>query len=151
MSSLNKWMGIGRLGKDIELKKTSNGLSVTSFTIACERSYASGKDKVKESDWIDCQAWKNNADYLSKYAHKGDMIGIEGHLQKRSYTNTDKQKVYLTEVIVEKAVICPSKRHLDNGGTIEPSPIENASESKETASYENDFGSLDISSDDLPF
>jgi len=151
MSSLNKWMGIGRLGKDIEVKKTTSGLSVTSFTIACERSYASGKDRVKESDWIDCQAWKNNADYLSKYAKKGDMIGIEGHLQKRSYTNTDKQKVYITEVIVEKAVICPSRSHADSSATVEPSPIANGLESEGTASYENEFGSIDISNDDLPF
>jgi single-strand DNA-binding protein len=144
-NSLNKWIGIGRLGKELELKKTNNQISVTSFTIACERNYTQGSDHKAESDWIDCQAWKNTADYLTKYAHKGDRLAIEGHLQKRSYKDQDGRNVYITEVIVEKAIICNSKQNSDK--KTEESEFK---QGEDPELYSND-NSLDISSDDLPF
>lgn len=96
---LNRVILTGRLTKDIEIKKSASGLSVTTFTVASDRSKS--KDKEKETDFISCVAWRNIADYLNNYAHKGDMVALEGRLQTRNYDNTRGEKVYVTEVIVD--------------------------------------------------
>ena len=96
---LNRVILTGRLTKDIEIKKSASGLSVTTFTVASDRPKS--KDKEKETDFISCVAWRNIADYLNNYAHKGDMVALEGRLQTRSYDNTRGEKVYVTEVIVD--------------------------------------------------
>lgn len=162
MGSINKWIGVGRLGKDIELRSTQNGLSVTSFSIACDRNYSKGESGHADTDWIDCQAWKNTAEYLNNYAHKGDRIAVEGHLQKRSYKDHDDRMVYVMEVIVERVVIMSAassskSSSYSTGAYSEPS--YRASEDEHTDGHQSesnqdvnktDFG-LDISADDLPF
>jgi len=160
MDSINKWIGVGRLGKEIELKKTQNGTSVISFTLACDRSYAQGSGDARhtETDWIDCQAWKNTAEYIERYAHKGDRLAVEGHLQKRSYKDREDRTVYVTEAVVEKVVIMSSSYSLTSSSKEDSRPvmnqIEDAHTDIESDSKRDDYAassSLDISSNDLPF
>lgn len=160
MDSINKWIGVGRLGKDIELRKTQNDISVISFTLACDRSYVQGSGDARhtETDWIDCQAWKHTAEYLNRYAHKGDRLAVEGHLQKRSYKDREARTVYVTEAVVEKAIILSSRPVMNQMEGARPG-IEPESKQNDTncidygnQTYQNDDpNSLDISSDDLPF
>ena len=98
---MNKVIIVGRLTKDPELKCTANGVSVTSFTVAVNRKYKNDEGNY-DADFINCVAWRQQADFLCKFFNKGDMVGIVGSIQTRNYDNKDGQKVYVTEVGVEE-------------------------------------------------
>lgn len=113
MTSINKWIGTGRLGKDIEVMQTQSGIAVTSFSIACERMKKQGQQQA-DTDWIDCQAWRHTAEFLGKYVHKGDKLAIEGHLQKESYQDKDGKTVYSTKVVVDNVEILMQTKAKDD-------------------------------------
>lgn len=98
---MNKVILIGNITKDIELKTTAGGTSVATFTVACQRNYKNAEGRY-ETDFINCVAWKNTADFLSKYFGKGSSIAVTGRMQTRSYEAQDGGKRYVTEVIVEE-------------------------------------------------
>ena len=106
---MNKVVMIGRNVKEIEAKQTQSGTSVVEFSIAVKRSFKSASGEY-ESDFFNCVAYKNVADLIGKYVKKGDMIGIDGRLQTRNYTNRDGKKVYVTEIIVENVEFLQSKK-----------------------------------------
>ena len=106
---MNKVIEIGRNVKDIELKQTGSGTSVVEFSIAVKRSFKSANGEY-ESDFFNCIAFSKLAETISRYVHKGDMIGIEGRLQTRNYTNREGKKVYVTEIIVENVEFLQSKK-----------------------------------------
>lgn len=138
---INRVVLVGRLTKDIELKKTQSGLSVATFTVAVNRM--KDKEGNQQADFINCQCWRQTADFLSQYAHKGDMVGVEGRIQTRSYDGSDGHKVYVTEVVCDLVQLLESRKK----ETQEPTPNYSGD------SFE-DFNAgpaLDISSDDLPF
>lgn len=89
----------GRLTRDPEIKQTQSGVAVCSFSIAVDRAYKSGEER--QADFIRCTAWRHSAEFLSKYFHKGDMVGVTGHLQVRSWETEDGQKREATEVVVD--------------------------------------------------
>ena len=122
---MNSVILIGRLTKDVVLKKTTNGTSVVSFTLAVDRTKG-------EADFIQCVAYNQTADLMSKYLSKGSKVACEGRISTRNYENEQGHKVYVTEVIVGRIEFWDSKR------TEEPSN-----------SY--DSPALEITSDDLPF
>lgn len=132
---------IGRLTKTPELRKTTSGTSVISFTLAVNRRVK--KDGQQEADFINCQAWKGVADVLFKYTKKGSLIGIDGRIQTRSYDDKNGKRVYVTEVVVENLdLLEPKDKNTDNTQTdMYAQPQENL----DTTS------NFDISSDDLPF
>lgn len=106
---LNSIVLMGRITKDIELKKVGSDISVCKFSIAVERKF---KDKIsgdKITDFIDCQAWRGTADFISRYFNKGSMIAVEGSLQQDSWTDNDGKKRYNHIVNVEQAHFCGSK------------------------------------------
>ncbi len=106
---LNKVMLIGRITKDMELKKSPQNLSVVDFTLACEGS------KSGSVDYISCVAWRQSADFLVDYCDKGDLIYAEGAIKTRSYENRSKQKVYVTEVqCSEVKLLAKKKATLEN-------------------------------------
>lgn len=155
---LNRVILTGRLTKDIELKKSASGLSVTTFTVASDRPKS--KDKEKETDFISCVAWRNIADYLNNYAHKGDMVALEGRLQTRSYDNTRGEKVYVTEVIVDNIQILAQAQN--NAQNVQKQATNVKSSNKqddlfynayqEQKSYaQNPLADINITDEDLPF
>ena len=97
---INKFIGNGRVTKDIELKQTSNGVSAVSFTLAITRNRKNQNGEY-ESDFIQCTAFRGTAEILSKYVKKGDTIGIEGSIRTWNYKDKDNKTVYVTEVLVE--------------------------------------------------
>lgn len=99
--ALNRWIGMGRITHPLEMKQTSNGTHVLSFTVAVDRDYADANGQ-RQTDFIDCVAWGHNADFIGKYFDKGRMICVEGALNKRQYTNQNNEKRYVTEVKVDK-------------------------------------------------
>lgn len=106
---MNKTIITGRTTADCELKQTTSGTPVAAFSIAVRRTFKNAKGEY-ESDFFDCVAYNKTAETISKYVKKGDLIGIEGRLQKRSYTNKDDRKIYITEIIVENVEFLQSKK-----------------------------------------
>ena len=106
---MNRFIGIGRVTKDIDLRTTTSGISVASFTLAVNRNYKNDKGEY-EADFINCVAYKNLADIISKYVSKGNKLAVEGRLQVRNYDNKEGKKVYVTEVIVDNIDFIESKK-----------------------------------------
>lgn len=105
---MNKVIEIGRTTSDIELRQTTSGTSVAEFSIAVKRTFKTNGNY--ESDFFRCIAYSKLAETISKYVKQGDMIGIEGRLQTRNYTNREGRKVYVTEIIVENVEFLQSKK-----------------------------------------
>ena len=97
---LNSVSLTGRLTKDVDLRFTKSGTAVGSFTIAVDRQFRSANGE-RETDFINCAIWRKSAENLAKFTHKGSLVGVEGHIQTRTYDNAQGNKVYVTEVIVE--------------------------------------------------
>lgn len=97
----NKVVLIGRLCANPELKQTPSGVSVTTFRIACNRPYT-GQNGERQADFINIVAWRNQAEFVSKYFAKGDPIGVEGSIQTREYTDRDGKKRTAFEVVGDR-------------------------------------------------
>lgn len=138
----------GRLTADPELKKTLNGISVTSFTIAVDRPYKSGEDK--KTDFISIVAWRGTAEFITHYFTKGSLIGIEGSIQTRKYEDKDGKSRTVFEVVANNAqFIMPKssaeKAFNEDNGNVSYNAENGAEESADG------FVDVDISSSDLPF
>lgn len=136
---LNHTCIAGRLTKDPELRRTNNGTSVTSFTIAVDRDFGD-----KETDFIECVAWKNTADFVSKYFTKGRMAIVSGRLQFRNWTDKDGNKRKVAEVVADQVYFGDSKKD-ESGytGFVPNSAVPSAPAS--------DFEMLDDCDSQLPF
>ena len=105
---LNIVILMGRLTADPELKKTPSGVSVTTFTVAVTRSYVK-QGEERQSDFIECVAWRNTADFICKYFRKVQMIAVQGSIQTRSYQDKNGNKRKAVEVQVDKVFFADSK------------------------------------------
>ena len=102
----------GRLTADPELKTTSNGLSVTTFSIAVDRRYRSGEER--QTDFINIVAWRTSAEFICKYFKKGSMICVIGNIQTRSWDGTDGKKQYATDVMIEEVYFAGEKKEQES-------------------------------------
>lgn len=116
---LNKVILQGRLTANPELKTTTTGISVCSFTLAVDRSYQSGKEK--QTDFINCVAWRSTAEFISKWFAKGRMMIASGELQVRKYTANDGSNRYATEVIVDDVNFGGDKKETQDAPYTAPS------------------------------
>lgn len=105
--NLNKVVLAGRLTADVELKQTTTGVSVCSFTLAINRKFSANGQQ--QTDFINCQAWRQTAEFISKYFKKGSALCIVGSIQVRSWTDNNNQKRYATEVVADKAMFVDGK------------------------------------------
>ena len=137
---LNHITAAGRLTKDPELRRTQNGVAVASFTIACDRDIkdASGN---KQTDFIDCVAWRNTAEFVDKYLTRGRMVIVSGRLQMREWTDKSGAKRKSAEILAENVYFADSKRAVEN---------TEKNETKEAAQTV-DFDQVEIDDDELPF
>ena len=110
---LNKIIIMGRLTIDPELRRTGSGTAVTSFSLACDRDFKS-QSGDKETDFIDVVAWKNTAEFVSKYFSKGRMAVVEGRLQIRGWTDKAGNKRTTAEVVADNVYFADSKRSESN-------------------------------------
>ena len=104
---------MGRLTRDPELRRTGSGTAVTSFSMACDRDFKSQSGE-KETDFIDVVAWKNTAEFVSKYFSKGRMAVVEGRLQIRDWTDQAGNKRTTAEVVADNVYFADSKRSESN-------------------------------------
>ncbi|WP_462399801.1 single-stranded DNA-binding protein [Lacticaseibacillus pantheris] len=137
----------GRLTRDPELKYTQGGKAVTSFSLAVDRSFTNQQGQ-RETDFIECVVWRKAAEQLASTVHKGNLIGIEGRIQTRNYENQQGQRVYVTEVMVDRFSYLESKNATQ--GQQQSRPAQQTSQNNTRSTTQND-GGIDISDDDLPF
>lgn len=107
---LNHITIMGRLTKDPELRYTQTQTPVASFTVAVDRDYTGKDGEKKETDFIDCVAWRSTAEFISKYFTKGSKAVVDGRLQLRDWTDKDGNKRRNAEIIVGNIYFCESKR-----------------------------------------
>ena len=164
---MNKVILMGRLTRDVELRQTPNGISVASFSIAVNRRFA--KEGQQQADFINCVAWRQQAEFIARYFGKGRMIAVVGSLQTRSWDDQEGKKHYATEVVVEEAHFTGSRAEqggaqtgYNNGGfggyqnnnTFQQAPAAPSAPVQDPfAGGFDDGGFMDIdgSEDDLPF
>ena len=111
--ALNKIFLQGRLTRDPELRRTGSGTAVTSFSLACDRDFKS-QSGDKKTDFIEVVAWKNTAEFVSKYFSKGRMAVVEGRLQIRDWTDKAGNKRTTAEVVADNVYFADSKRSESN-------------------------------------
>lgn len=111
---LNHIVIMGRLTRDPELRRTGSGLAVTSFSVACERDWPNKDTGEKEVDFINCVAWRQTGEFVSKYFNKGSMIVVSGRLQIRSWTDDNGNKRTTAEVVAENVYFGGSKKEQEN-------------------------------------
>ena len=111
---LNKIIIMGRFTHDPELRRTGSGTAVTSFSLACDRDFKSQRGD-KETDFIEVVAWKNTAEFVSKYFGKGRMAVVDGRLQIRDWTDKAGNKRTTAEVVADNVYFADSKRSPDSG------------------------------------
>lgn len=164
---INRVVLVGRLTKDVDLRKTPNGASVVSFTIACNRRVK--QQGQPDADFINCVAWNRVADLMAQYLHKGALIGVEGRIQTRSYDDRDGKRVYVTEIVADSVQFLESRgtsqqntnayapqnngyNNYGNGYNAQPM-MGGYMQDERASSFDNEFAAdtLDIASDDLPF
>lgn len=146
---LNLVAFVGRLTADPELRTTPNGVSVTSFSIAVDRPFQrSGADR--QTDFFDIVAWRNTAEFITRFFHKGNLICVQGYMTTRTYTDKNgvNRKVY--EMIAENAHFCESKRDAAASASSQQAPSSNQQPMSYASGDTGDF--VEISDDDdLPF
>lgn len=152
---INRVVLVGRLTRDPELRKTQNGTSVCSFTMAVNRRVQT--QGQPDADFISCVAWNKLADLMTQYLHKGSLIGLEGRIQTRNYDNQQGQRVYVTEVVADNIQFLEPKSAQSNNYS-QPTETQGFVQNTYSAPVHNTFDStfdandtLDIASDDLPF
>ncbi len=141
---MNKVTLIGRFVADPELRQTGSGIAVTSFTIAVDRPYTKGTDR--QTDWIDCVAWRNTAEFVCKYFQKGSPIVVEGSIQTRMWEDKTEQKRKSIEVVVSEVEFTPKSKEL-----LIHEPVEVHEEVNSAVSIGNDEEFSPVSDEDLPF
>ena len=155
---LNRVILMGRITADLELKKTSSGISVTSFSIAVDRTYVK-QGEERKTDFINCVAWNKQAEFICKYFGKGSLIAVEGELQTRQYQAKDGSNRHITEVVVSGVSFTGERREQNNSGYNSYVPANNqpvyqqAPVQEQQTSYSNgtsDFEEMPLN-DDLPF
>ena len=114
---LNHITIMGRLTRDPELRRTGSGVAVASFTLAVDRDFGNNENGERETDFIDCVAWRQTGEFVSKYFTKGRMIVVSGRLQIRSWTDKDGNKRRTAEVVADNCYFGDSKRDGDAGNS----------------------------------
>ncbi len=158
---------IGRTTKDIELRATSSGTNNASFSLAVERNFKNANGE-KETDFINCVAWRKTAEIVAQYAPKGSLIGVRGRIQTRNYENNQGVRVYVTEVVADEVQLIDTRNNNQgananyyqnnennagfNGGQQQSSvntndPFQNSVQ----GGFNMNNNTLEVDSSDLPF
>ena len=151
---MNIFNCIGRITKDLEVKTSQGGTTVLNNTVAINRPFKNKQTGEREADFINFVAFGKTAEIIAQYHQKGSLIGLTGRMQSRSYENSNSQKVFVTELVVNEMHFTGSNNASD-GQQSQARPNTTNHQQKPSAPEENPFanskGPVDISSDSLPF
>ena len=152
MASVNKWIGIGNLGKDVEMRYTASGDAIASFSVACSESWkdkATG-DKKELTEWVRCSVFGKLAEICGQYLKKGSQVYLEGSIRTRKWTDKEGVERYTTEIRVDEMKMLGSRQEggqRQQGGEYQPAPqrgSQGAQQNKPKPAFD-DLG------DDIPF
>ena len=155
---MNKVILMGRLTRDPEMRQTPQGVSVASFSIAVNRRFA--KEGQQQADFINCVAWRQQAEFICKYFQKGSMIAVTGSIQTRSWDGQDGKKQYATDVVVDEVYFTGSRTETgtsgfnqsNNGYQARPQSAPQRGAEPNFDEFDmSGFSTIDGSEDDLPF
>src|SRR5690625_2086255 len=138
--SLNRWIGVGRLTRDVDLRYTQSGKAVGNFTLAVNRPFKNQQGE-NEADFINCVAWGKQAENLAQYMKKGNQVAGDGRIQTRTYDDKDGKTVFVTEIIAEYVQFLETKGSSGN----------QQGNQQQDNDFKGDTEPLDITDDDLPF
>ena len=147
---LNHITIMGRLVRDPELRRTGSGVAVASFRVAVDRDFVSREGGERKADFIDCVAWRQTGEFISKYFAKGRMIVVDGRLEMRDWTDKDGNKRTSAEVVVANAYFGDSKREGDSG-SYSAAPAPSYGSYAAPAPAASDFAMLEDDDAQLPF
>lgn len=162
---INRVVLVGRLTRDPELRYTPSGVAIATFTLAVNRTYANQQGE-READFISCVVWRKPAENVANFLKKGNLAGVEGRIQTRSYDNQEGKRVYVTEVLAESVQFLePRGSNANQGGTSfgggAPQPQNPSAQfggngfegprKQEQSPFFDQGKPIDISDDDLPF
>ena len=161
---MNKVILMGRLTRDVEMRQTTSGATVARFSIAVNRRFKNSEGNY-DADFINCVAWRQTGEFISRYFQKGSMIAVVGSIQSRSWDGQDGKKQYATEVIVDEAYFTGSKAETNTGASAGAGGYQNQGGYQNTAAPSqiggaepnfddfdtSGFADFDGSEDDLPF
>lgn len=156
---LNRVILMGRITQDLDIRQTQGGVSVLSFTVAVDRSFVR-QGEERQTDFINCVAWRQQAEFINRYFAKGRMIAIEGNLRTRTYDDKNGTKHYVTEVFVDSVSFTGEKSQSGSNSGYSPSyssaPARQASAYNEPAQSPIAIGDMDdfeeiLSDDGVPF
>lgn len=145
---MNKVILIGRLTRDPEMRTTPSGVATTSFSIAVQRNYANAQGD-READFINCVAWRKQAENIAKYCTKGSQVAVDGRIQTRNYDAQDGTKRYVTEVIADNVTFLGSRSGSGGSSSYAANNYNNVSNVNDSMSSNNFGGSNDIVTTDL--
>ena len=149
---LNHITIMGRFVRDPELRRTGSGIAVASFTLAVDRDFKSSNGGDKEVDFIDCVAWRQAGEFVSKYFTRGRMAVVSGRLQIRSWTDKDGNKRRAAEVVADNVYFADSKSENASSGTQQSAPASYDTPAYSAPSYPaSDFAMLEDDDAQLPF
>jgi len=136
---INRWIGIGRLTKDPDMRYLPNGTAVTSFTLAVDRPFTNSNGE-KEADFINIVTWRQLAENCANYLRKGRLCAVEGRIQVRHYDNNEGRRVYVTEVVADNVRFLERGEQQNSGG-----------KGRADDPFRDDGKPLEIGPDDIPF
>lgn len=148
---INRVVLVGRLTKDPEFRTTPSGVNIANFTLAVNRTFTNAQGE-REVDFINVIVFRKQAENVNKYLSKGNLAGVDGRIQSRSYENKEGQRVFVTEVVADNVQFLEPK---NNGQAQNVSRGQQAGTNNQRSGNDNPFansnGPIDIKDDDLPF
>ena len=146
---INRVVLVGRLVADPELRYTPSGVAVANFRLAVNRPFTNEQGE-READFINCVIWRKPAENLANYQKKGNLIGIDGRIQTRSYDGQDGKRVYITEIVAESVQFLEFNKN-EGESTRSNKNVSQGQKRANENPFKNQGESMDINSDDLPF
>lgn len=136
---LNRAVLTGRLTRDPELRYTTSGTAVVSFTLAVDRQFRN-QNGDRDADFVNCVIWRKSAENFSNFTHKGSLVGVEGRIQTRNYENQQGNRVYVTEVVVDNFALLEPRQNggMNQGG--QQQPFNNGSNQPFAGQPQQQFG-----------
>lgn len=133
---INRVVLVGRLTKDPELKYTQNGIAVARFTLAVNRNFPNQQGQ-READFVNCVAWRKQAENISQYLRKGSLTGIDGRIQTSNFDGKDGNRVFMTEVVADQVQFLEPKREDSNAGMQQQPNYQQQTQQQQPYQYAN--------------
>lgn len=114
---MNTVILMGRMVRDPEIRQTQSGIAVCRFSVAVNRPFVNKETNEREADFLECEAWKQTAEFVGRYFQKGSMIAVEGSIRNNNYIDNNNVKHYATKIAVDRVHFCGSKQDGNGGGS----------------------------------